>query len=92
MDALKIEFSEILDHAEVLQGRCKPDPPAELAEPRKVTDLHTLDWMARDMQHEIETVPPQHQSSHIAKRNRPLAPPLRSRIAQGGAAPSLPRT
>jgi hypothetical protein len=92
MDALKAEFSEILDHAEVLQRRCKPHLPAELAEPRKVTDLHTLDWMARDMQHEIEAVPPQHQPSHIAKRNRPLAPPLRSRIAQGGAAPSLPRT
>jgi hypothetical protein len=74
--ALRAEFSEIMDHAEVLTARCKPQLPAELAAPRRAIDLFVLERMSPDAHEEAKMAPQRPQPSHNPDRNRsPALPP-----------------
>jgi hypothetical protein len=79
--ALKAEFSEILDHAEALTARCRPQLPAELAAPRRAIDAFVLERMTPDAHEEAKVVPQRPQPSHSIDRDRSPAPPPRRGIA-----------
>ena len=86
-ESLRAEFSEILDHAEVLSERCKPRPHTEPAGPRKATDHYVFDRVEHDIKEVIKGVSPPHQRGQLAELNRPQAPPLRPRIDIAGSSP-----
>ena len=86
-EALRAEFNELLDHAEVLSERCKPRPYSEPAGPRKASDRYVFDRVERDIREVIKAVSPQQQRTQLVELNRPHAPPLRPRINVAGSAP-----
>jgi hypothetical protein len=87
IEALRAEFREILDQAEVLSDRCKPRPPSEPAGPRRASDRDVFDRVAHDIKEVIKASSPQHQPRQIVELNRPHAPPVRPRIGIAGSAP-----